>query len=70
MIRTLHHTNQFKKDWKKVAKNTQLPLTEVREVITILANIGTLPLKYKDHKLTGKLTNSRGINSRGCHIMF
>jgi len=55
-------TNEFKKDLKRIAKrNYNLKLLD--EVISLLANGEQLPVKYRDHLLTGKLAGYRE-----CHI--
>ena len=55
-------TKKFKKDIKKAElQGKKLPL--LKQVMTELANEKALPLKYKDHKLTGNF-----INHRECHI--
>lgn len=56
-------TNAFKRDFKLPIKRG-LDITLLEDVIAILANGNTLPLKYKDHNLTGRWTNHRE-----CHIM-
>lgn len=45
-------TNQFKKDWKLCVKRGY-PMDLLQEVITLLAQTGTLPARYKPHKLSG-----------------
>lgn len=55
-------TNQFKKDLK-LAKKQHKNLDKLFEVINILADGGTLDIKYRDHDLTGKY---KGV--RECHI--
>ena len=49
---TVKITNQFKKDWKLCAKRGY-PMNLLQEVITILAETGSLPAQFKPHKLTG-----------------
>ena len=57
-------TNQFKKDLK-LAKKQNKNLDKLFEVIDILANGGTLDVKYRDHDLI----NSRNYKgARECHI--
>ena len=55
-------TNQFKKDLK-LAKKQNKNLDKLFEIIDILANGGTLELKYRNHNLS---ENYRG--TRECHI--
>ena len=51
-------TNQFKKDLK-LAKKQHKNLDKLFEVINILADGGTLDIKYRDHDLTGKYKGAR-----------
>ena len=55
-------TNQFKKDLK-LAKKQHKNLDKLFEVINILADGGTLDIKYRDHDLTDKYKGARE-----CHI--
>ena len=55
-------TNQFKKDLK-LARKQNKKLDKLFDVITILANGGTLDVKYRDHALTGTYKDTRE-----CHI--
>ena len=55
-------TNQFKKDLK-LARKQNKHLDKLFDVITILANGGTLDVKYRDHTLTGTYKDTRE-----CHI--
>jgi mRNA interferase YafQ len=55
-------STKFKKDYKKaVRRGCDISLLE--QTITILADYGELPQKYKDHSLTGNYTGYRE-----CHI--
>ncbi len=58
----IQFTNQFKKDLK-LAKKQNKDLDKLFEVIDILADGGTLDIKYRDHSLTGKYKGTRE-----CHI--
>jgi mRNA interferase YafQ len=49
---TIRTTNQFKKDLKR-CKKKGLNINILEEAIQLLAESGTLPLKYKSHKLSG-----------------
>ena len=49
----IQFTNQFKKDLK-LEKKQHKNLDKLFEVINILADGGTLDIKYRDHDLTGK----------------
>ena len=55
-------TNQFKKDLK-LAKKQNKDLNKLYEVISILADGGTLDARYRDHDLSG---NYKG--TRECHV--
>jgi len=55
-------TNQFKKDLK-LAKRQNKNLDKLFEVVSILADGGTLDARYRDHDLSG---NYKG--ARECHI--
>jgi mRNA interferase YafQ len=49
---TIRTTNQFEKDEKR-CKKRGLNLNILEEAIQLLAENGTLPIKYKSHKLSG-----------------
>jgi mRNA interferase YafQ len=53
---TIVTTNRFEKELK-LCKKRGYDLTLLEEVISILAETGTLPSKYKPHKLSGKYDN-------------
>ena len=55
-------TNQFKRDLRLAKKQTK-GLDELFEVVSILADGGTLDARYRDHDLSG---NYKG--TRECHI--
>ncbi len=55
-------TNQFKKDLK-LAKKQNNNLDKLFDVVSILADGGTLDTKYRDHELSGKYKGTRE-----CHI--
>lgn len=56
------YTSQFKKDYKK-AKKQGKDLDKLKEVLTLLQLQKSLPLKYRDHALTGSYAGNRE-----CHI--
>jgi mRNA interferase YafQ len=62
MIYAIEKTNSFKRDYKLIKKRGY-KIDLLREVITILADGGTLPAKCRDHELKGKYT---GYHE--CHI--
>jgi len=49
------YTNQYKRAIKKIYKQDTTVLSDVKKVVDLLALDETLPKKYKDHKLSGKL---------------
>ena len=55
-------TNQFKKDLK-LAKKQSKNLDKLFEVVNILADGGSLDVRYRDHELSG---NYKG--TRECHV--
>lgn len=55
-------TKRFEKDVKRCIKR-RYPMEKLKEVIELLENNGTLPSKYRPHKLSG---NYEGIWE--CHI--
>ena len=59
---SIKYTNKFKKDIKRCKKRGR-DLNLLRDVVDMLAQTGTLPLKYKAHPLTGKYKNRME-----CHI--
>lgn len=58
----LEFTNQYLKDLR-LARKRNLDESKLNELILILLSGDELPLKYKDHILTG---NMKGLNE--CHI--
>ena len=55
-------SNRFMKDLKLALKRGY-DLNELSKVVNLLANRKTLPIKYKDHALSGDY-----LNFRECHI--
>jgi len=62
VIKEIVWTSQFKKDYKLAIKRGYR-IEELDRVITMLANNLILPVKYKDHELSGTW---KGF--RECHI--
>ena len=62
MTRIVEDTNQFRKDLKKVKKQSK-DLGKLKQIVTLLGNDQRLPIKYKDHALSG---DKKGVC--GCHI--
>ena len=59
---SVRYTTQFKKDLKR-ARRRGKDLVKLKAVIELLITRETLPERYRDHELTGKL---KGM--RDCHI--
>lgn len=55
-------STKFKKDYKRIVKRGY-DVRLLQQVISILADGGELPAKYKDHSLTGDY-----VGYRECHI--
>ncbi|WP_419421644.1 type II toxin-antitoxin system YafQ family toxin (plasmid) [Legionella sp. D16C41] len=55
-------TKQFEKDVKLAIKRGK-KTTKLREVMTMLLKQEKLPIKYRDHSLTGNY-----VNRRECHV--
>ena len=49
---SIQYSNQFEKSLKKCFKRG-LDIEKLRDVIRILENTGSLPSKYRPHKLSG-----------------
>lgn len=48
----IDYTNRFKKDLKRCQKRG-LDIQLIRDAVNLLASTGTLPTKYRPHKLSG-----------------
>jgi mRNA interferase YafQ len=59
---TLHSSNQFEKDYKLCNKR-DLDLELINATFELLEKTGSLPPKYKPHKLRGNY-----VNHLECHI--
>ncbi len=59
---TVYYTTLFKKDFKRIEKRGY-PIEEFEYVVGLLQNGEKLPLKYRDHSLTGNY-----VGYRECHI--
>ena len=58
----IEYQGQFKKDFKSAVKRG-CDIAEFQKVVSMLANRQPLPVKYKDHALTGNW-----VGHRECHI--
>ncbi len=56
-------TKQYKKSLNKVLRGGKLREEEVNAVVDLLTTSNILPVKYRDHSLTGEYTGYRE-----CHI--
>lgn len=63
MAYQIDFTNRFKKDLKRCSQRG-LDITLIYDAIKILSTTGTLPIKFKPHKLKGK----KGNDTWECHI--
>ncbi len=61
-MKEIKRTSQFKKDFKKSAKQKK-DLDALKTVVSLLASGKALDKKYADHKLTGDYNDCRE-----CHI--
>jgi len=62
-MREIVRTSQFKSDLKRLAKSGKYSIDELLAVVERLANDISLPVKNRDHPLTGKWKDYRD-----CHI--
>ena len=64
-MRTIEETNQFKRDFRRVLKGQYRKTAEVDffQILELLVNDEPMPLKYRDHALTGDYRDCRD-----CHI--
>ena len=62
MTYQIQYSNRFKKALKQCAKRG-VDIEKLREVIKLLETTGTLPPKYRPHKLSGRYENTWE-----CHI--
>ncbi len=62
-MREIVRTSQFKSDLKRLAKSGKYSIDELLAVVERLANDISLPVKNRDHPLTGKWKDHRD-----CHI--
>lgn len=57
-------SNKFKKDYK-LCKKRGYDISKLEAVISILEKTGTLPQKYRPHKLSGNYDNCRECHIKG-----
>ncbi len=60
----IRYRKQFKKDYKKAIQRPGYEPELFQEVLEFLANEQQLPIKYRDHALSGDF-----IGFRECHIL-
>jgi mRNA interferase YafQ len=61
-VRSVHESPRFLRDIKRIKKRG-LDLSKLRHVVTLLSEKQPLPIRYRDHALTGNW-----IGHRDCHI--
>ena len=61
-VRSVHESPRFLRDIKRIKKRS-LDLSKLRHVVTLLSERQPLPIRYRDHALTG-----HWIGHRDCHI--
>jgi len=64
-MRTIKRTTQFKRDYKRESKGLYAKVLEreLRAVLTLLISDAPLPVKYRDHPLSGEWKDFRD-----CHV--
>jgi len=53
---TLSFSNKFKRDFIR-CKKRNFPITKIEEIFILLAQTGTVPDRFKPHKLVGNYSN-------------
>jgi mRNA interferase YafQ len=61
-VRSVHESPRFLRDIKRIKKRG-MDLSKLRHVVTLLSEKQPLPIRYRDHALTGNW-----IGHRDCHI--
>ena len=61
-VRSVHESPRFLRDIKRIKKRG-LDLSKLRHVVTLLSERQPLPIRYREHALTGNW-----IGHRDCHI--
>jgi mRNA interferase YafQ len=61
-VRSVYESPRFLRDIKRIKKRG-LDLSKLRHVVTLLSERQPLPIRYRDHALTGNW-----IGHRDCHI--
>ncbi len=56
---------QYKKSLKKISKSGNFPIKEIERVISLLILGKILPVKYRDHSLSGELSDYRECHIKG-----
>jgi mRNA interferase YafQ len=62
-MREIIEGNQFKRDYKKIAASGRYSVDDFLHVVELLAQDKPLPIKHRDHSLSGEW-----IGYRECHI--
>lgn len=63
MLKKISYTNEFKRDFKRVAKSGRYKLQDFEDVLMFLRSDAEIPKKYRDHALVGDWQGYRE-----CHI--
>jgi mRNA interferase YafQ len=65
----IEYTHSFKKDLELMLKRNA-PISELKTVIAILTSGEDLPIKYKNHKLKGNLSNKWDLHIQPDWVLF
>ena len=65
----IEYTNKFKKDTELLHKRG-FPVSEMKTVLRILASGENIPVKYKNHKLKGNLSNKWDLHIKPDWILL
>jgi mRNA interferase YafQ len=65
----IEYTNSFKKDLELMRKRNA-PIAELKTVIAILASGEDIPIKYRNHKLKGNLSNKWDLHIQPDWVLF
>jgi mRNA interferase YafQ len=60
-VEEIIYTNQFKKSYKR-AKKQHRPIDELKAIVSLLEYHQPIPLKHRDHQLTGDLKEFRELH--------
>ncbi len=63
MLKKISYTNEFRRDFKKIAKSGRYKLQDFEDLLVLLRADAELSKKYRDHALIGEW-----YGYRECHI--